>query len=63
MHPAQVPVINEAFTPSEAELAEARELAAALEAAGDEGSAVLPDGRFVDRAVVEAARELLEVPR
>ena len=58
-HPAQVGTINDVFTPTEAELRAARELTAALDDAllGDVGAVALPDGRFVDRAVAEQARE------
>ena len=61
VHPAQVPVINGVYTPSEAEMAEARTLVAQLEAAAETatGAFVLADGRFVDRAVVESARHTL----
>lgn len=60
IHPDQVDVINEAYTPSSAELAEARAL---LEAAtGHEGEGfVLPDGRFVDAAVTEQAARTLRL--
>lgn len=46
IHPAQIPVIHETMTPDEAELAEARAVLKALEAAGD-GVATL-DGRMLD---------------
>ena len=58
IHPRQLPVIAQAFTPSDDEARAARELLDALEA-GDQaglGVAVLRDGRFVDRAMVEGAR-------
>ena len=61
VHPAQVPVINGVYTPSDAEMEEARTLVAHLEAAAETatGAFVLADGRFVDRAVVESARRTL----
>jgi citrate lyase subunit beta/citryl-CoA lyase len=57
IHPRQLPVIVAAFRPSEEEVARARELLAALKAAARTGSgtAVLPDGRFADRAMAAAA--------
>jgi citrate lyase subunit beta/citryl-CoA lyase len=57
IHPRQLPVIVAAFRPSEAELARARELLAAVAEARAHGSgaAVLADGRFADRAMVAAA--------
>ena len=52
IHPAQLPVIEDAYAPSEAEVDAARQL---LAAAGS-GAAALPDGRFVDEAILRAAR-------
>lgn len=61
VHPDQVPVINEVFTPTEAEVREAERLVERLEQASQSGSGafVLEDGRFVDPAVVESARATL----
>ena len=56
IHPAQVGVINDVFTPSAQEVAAARE---AVDAAASSGADAMPDGRFVDRAVVEQARLVL----
>jgi citrate lyase subunit beta / citryl-CoA lyase len=58
IHPAQVPVINAAFTPSEAELTEARAVVAAF--AADPGSgAVSLDGKMLDQPHFKQARRLL----
>ncbi|GAB3418256.1 HpcH/HpaI aldolase/citrate lyase family protein [Flindersiella endophytica] len=59
IHPSQLPVIERAFLPTPEETAAAKELLAAVESAAldDRGVAVLPDGRFADRAMVEAAEE------
>ncbi len=61
IHPAQVETINAVFTPSPAEIAAARQVVDAFEqaAAAGSGVAVGPDGRFLDRAVVRAAAEVL----
>ena len=61
IHPSQVPIINEVFTPTEEEVAEAQELLDRLEGEAESGTGafVLEDGRFVDRAVVESARRTL----
>jgi citrate lyase subunit beta/citryl-CoA lyase len=61
IHPSQVPIINEVFTPTEDEVAEAQELLDRLEGEAESGTGafVLEDGRFVDRAVVESARRTL----
>jgi citrate lyase subunit beta/citryl-CoA lyase len=57
IHPSQVPVVNDVFTPQENEVAEARELLDRLEdeTASGTGAFLLDDGTFVDRAVVESA--------
>ncbi|HEU4568924.1 MAG TPA: CoA ester lyase [Marmoricola sp.] len=60
IHPAQVAVINEVFTPRPEEVVAARALVQAFEQAG---SGVLVDerGRMVDAAVVRSARQVLEL--
>ena len=60
IHPAQLPIINETFSPSEAEIAYARRVVAAWEQAeaGGRGSLSL-DGRMVDVPVVKRAQNLL----
>ncbi|MFJ9036373.1 HpcH/HpaI aldolase/citrate lyase family protein [Streptomyces sp. NPDC102406] len=57
IHPRQLPVIEEAFRPTEAEVARAHDIVRA--AATDAGALALPDGRFVDAAVVAGARRVL----
>lgn len=52
IHPAQLPVIAAAYAPTDAELAAARDLLARESA----GAAALPDGRFVDEAILRTAR-------
>jgi citrate lyase subunit beta/citryl-CoA lyase len=60
IHPRQLPVLHEVFTPSEQEVGWAREVVAAFEAAG--GAALrLPGGEFVDLPVAQRARRLLEL--
>ncbi len=61
IHPAQIPVIHEVFTPSAEEVQRAREILEADRAAG--GSAVALGGRMVDRPVVEAARRIMQRAR
>jgi citrate lyase subunit beta / citryl-CoA lyase len=65
IHPRQLPVIVEAFRPSPEDVRQAEELLAALEtsAASGRGTAVLPDGRFADRAMVAAARRTVALAR
>jgi citrate lyase subunit beta / citryl-CoA lyase len=58
IHPDQVPVINAAFTPSEAEVAHARAVVAAFEARPGAGTLAL-DGRMIDRPhLLQAQRTL-----
>ena len=61
IHPAQVPVINEVFTPGEDEVAQAVRLVELHDEqlAGGAGAFVDDDGRMVDEAVVRAARRTL----
>ncbi|MDG4810625.1 CoA ester lyase [Micromonospora sp. WMMD1120] len=63
IHPRQLPVIVEAFRPAEREVARAAELLSALADAQqrDSGTVVLPDGRFADRAMVAAARRVVNL--
>jgi citrate lyase subunit beta / citryl-CoA lyase len=58
IHPAQIPVINLAFTPSEAEIAHARAVVAAF-AASPEAGALSLDGRMIDRPHLVQARRIL----
>lgn len=58
IHPAQVPAINAAFTPSEAELAEARAIVAAF-AANPQAGALQIEGRMIDRPHLVLAQRLL----
>jgi citrate lyase subunit beta/citryl-CoA lyase len=60
IHPAQVAVVNEAFAPSQDEVARARAAVAAYEQAAAEGrGAVALDGEMIDLPVVERARRVL----
>ncbi len=58
IHPAQVPVINAAFTPSEAEIAHARAVVAAFEANPGVGALSI-DGRMIDRPHLVQAQRIL----
>jgi citrate lyase subunit beta/citryl-CoA lyase len=61
IHPAHVPIINEEYGASAAELDRARRLIAAFEAAAAEGAgAVAFEGSMIDLPVVIRARRLLE---
>jgi citrate lyase subunit beta/citryl-CoA lyase len=58
IHPAQVPVINEAFAPTEDEILTARDVLERFESARSGGAAVTvaEDGSLIDEAVVRRAR-------
>jgi hypothetical protein len=60
IHPNQLDVILAAFTPTDGEVAQAREVLtrAAESAAAGHGAVALPDGRFVDAAVLRQARRV-----
>lgn len=60
IHPGQVPILNEEFAPSAAELDHARRVIAAFDAALAQGRAAAElDGRMIDVPVVERARRVL----
>ncbi|WP_262849046.1 HpcH/HpaI aldolase/citrate lyase family protein [Mumia quercus] len=65
IHPAQVGVVNDVFTPSEDSLARARALVEVFDQAVAEGRGVVvgPDGRMVDEAVVRRARSVIALAR
>ena len=58
IHPAQVEILNEVFTPSEAQLAEAREIVAAFAGSGETGVMSI-GGRMVDQPHLAQAQKLL----
>ncbi|MCC7017969.1 MAG: CoA ester lyase [Rhodospirillales bacterium] len=61
IHPSQVPLANEMFTPSEAEVAKARRIMDAMAAAAKEGKgAVALDGRLIDIASIRQAEALVK---
>jgi len=62
IHPAQVDIINEGFSPSQDEIEHAWRVVAAFEEAEREGKgATSLDGRVIDVPVVQRARGLLEL--
>jgi citrate lyase subunit beta/citryl-CoA lyase len=63
IHPKQLPIIEAAFRPSDDEVKRAREVIASVENAqtlGD-GTSVLADGTFLDVAMIEQARRVVEL--
>lgn len=64
IHPSQIDIVNDAFTPSAAEVAEAERLVEAMTEAQHEGRmAIAFEGRMVDVPHLERARRLLERAR
>lgn len=59
IHPRQLPIIEHAYLPTPAEIDTAEAIVKA--AATDQGAQALPDGRFIDAAVVTAARRTLSL--
>lgn len=62
IHPAQVGVINEAFTPSRSDVEWAKRVVAAFDTAGGAGVAAI-DGKMLDRPHLRGARRTLERAR
>jgi len=62
IHPSQVPIVNDVFTPTAEEVAWARRVMERLAAAEREGlGAFVMDGRMVDYPIVERAGDILSV--
>jgi citrate lyase subunit beta/citryl-CoA lyase len=60
IHPAQIPLTHQVFTPSDEEIAHARAVVAAFEAAEAEGSASIQlDGYFIDYPIVYKSQRIL----
>ncbi len=61
IHPSQVELANEVFTPSDAEVAKAKRVVDAMQQAAKEGKgAVSLDGRLIDIASIRMAQALLD---
>jgi citrate lyase beta subunit len=64
VHPGQVAIVNEVFSPTDDELAHARRVVAAYEDGVARGlGAVALDGEMLDPPIVERARRLLRAAR
>ncbi|MGW1213057.1 HpcH/HpaI aldolase/citrate lyase family protein [Streptomyces sp. NPDC002499] len=61
IHPRQLPIIERAYLPTEREIEEAETVVKA--ATREQGAQALPDGRFIDAAVVTAAHRTLSLAR
>ena len=61
IHPDQIPVVNQTFRPSAAELERARKVVTAFEQAERDGlAAIQVDGQMVDYPIVNAAQRILD---
>ncbi len=61
IHPSQIELANEVFTPSDAEVAKAKRVVDAMQQAAKEGKgAVSLDGRLIDIASIRMAQALLD---
>jgi citrate lyase subunit beta/citryl-CoA lyase len=64
IHPAQLPIIHEAFTPSAEQVKRAEQILETWRQAEAEGRGVCTlDGRLIERPVVEGERRVLERAR
>ena len=64
IHPVQVPLANNVFTPSADEIAHAEAVVAAFEAAESDGSASIQlDGYFIDYPIVYKAQRIIALAR
>ncbi|MEG3586499.1 MAG: aldolase/citrate lyase family protein, partial [Actinomycetota bacterium] len=62
IHPSQVSLANNSFSPSEEEVARAKELLSAYENAVAQGSAsIVFNGQMVDEALAKQARRILDL--
>ena len=59
IHPRQIPIINEVFTPDEAAIAHARRIIAAFEEA-DTGLVVV-DGKLIEKPVLREMQRVLSI--
>jgi malyl-CoA/(S)-citramalyl-CoA lyase len=60
IHPSQIPLANEIFTPSEPEVTRARRIMESMQQAAAEGKgAVSLDGRMIDAASIRQAQTLI----
>ncbi|MCL6667205.1 HpcH/HpaI aldolase/citrate lyase family protein [Streptomyces sp. NPDC001102] len=59
IHPRQLPIIERAYLPTQREIEEAETIVKA--ATREKGAQALPDGRFIDAAVVAAAQRTLSL--
>lgn len=64
INPRQIPVVHKLFTPTDAEINQARRIIAAIGEAEQKGSGVVSlDGKMIDKPVVERAERTLQLAK
>lgn len=65
IHPAQIPVINDVFTPTDDDVTRSRRIVELYDTSIAEGSGVClnDDGKMIDEAVARSARRIVELAR
>lgn len=64
IHPAQLPIVNEIFSPTEQEVRRAKAIMEAYQAAVSEGrGAISLDGKMIDNASLRVAEIMLQKDR
>lgn len=64
IHPAQIPIVNKAYTPTEEEIAfSLRVIEASKSANIEDGGAISLDGKMIDIPVIEKANRILSLAR
>lgn len=63
IHPRQIQVVNEIFTPHSSDVARAREITESFDESTSTSSSVLvlEDGRFIDPAIVKSAQRVMDL--
>ena len=59
IHPRQVPIVHDAFTPSDSEIAWAKQVLAAVDGL-EEGGVAVVNGKMIDVPLIRQARRILE---
>jgi citrate lyase subunit beta / citryl-CoA lyase len=63
IHPCQIQIVNEIFTPHSSDVARAREITESFHESASKSSSVLvlEDGRFIDPAIVKSAQRVMDL--
>lgn len=64
INPRQIPLVNEIYKPTQAEISHAKDVVAAIEEAESKGSGVISlKGKMIDKPIVERAQRILELAK